>query len=170
VYSTPWCTVALFGLRKSSRMNDNDSSSGTTSSGTTSIEKGDEIRLVKGKYEGQQAWMNKAKKPTKCYYFVIVVDDDGTERATRVLKGSARIIAQEPTPTSYEEAVIQQHPDIERAIDKLCELLVECGINKHSDKLARILETKIEEAKATQDSLSYRAKWRHVEYETDEID
>ena len=133
---------------------------------TTTIEKGEEIRLVKGDYEGKKAWMNKAKKPTKCMFFIIV-DDVGGELATRVMKTSVRLLTNVRTPSSYEEALIQQHPDIEQVLVKLATLLVKCGMDENSKNLQDILQNKIEGALSIQTSLKHKATWRHVDYPSD---
>jgi hypothetical protein len=40
-------------------------------------------------------------------------------RITRVRRTSVKLASEEVEPTSYEEACLRQHPDIEAAMDKL---------------------------------------------------
>jgi accessory colonization factor AcfC len=133
---------------------------------TTSIEKGEEISLIKGNYTGQKAWMNKAKEPTKCMFFIIV-EHKGGELATRVLKTSVRLLTNVRKPSSFEEALFQQHPDIEQVIVKLATLLVKCGMDENSKNLQDILQNQIEGALSIQTSLKHKATWRHVDYPSD---
>jgi hypothetical protein len=124
--------------------------------------KGEEVRFIKGKYVGKNGWLNSGKKPTPCYYYVIVLLEAGKEVSTRVLKTSVSIIANEETPTNFEGALLQQHPDLETAMDKLCDELAKCGLSAASVEMPNIFMKKLSKAINAQNGLGNKAKWRHV--------
>jgi hypothetical protein len=80
--------------------------------------KGEEIRFVAGNYIGETGWLNAAKRHTKLKYYVIV-DLDDEEKATLVWKTSVKLSSEEVAPTSFEEACLRQHPDIDAAFDQI---------------------------------------------------
>jgi hypothetical protein len=75
-------------------------------------QKGDPIRFVKGKYLGNVGWINTGKKKTKSgTYCYVIVRLENEEKETRVKRSSYR--ERQVPPKTYEEAILQQHPDIE---------------------------------------------------------
>ena len=76
--------------------------------------KGQEIRIVSGNYKGVRAWKNDAKtQPLKMVYVIIELED-GTERTARIRKSS--VGGTLPPPNSFEEACLQQKPEIEEQL------------------------------------------------------
>ena len=107
--------------------------------------------------------MNNFMGETKCMFYIIVKFEDGNEQpAHQVWKTSVRFLLQEPV--SYEEALIKQHPDIEKLMEKLARDLVICGIEDNSDELKTIFSEKINAAVTAQASLVNKATWRNVGY------
>jgi hypothetical protein len=93
-------------------------------SNCTMSARGNEIRFVKGKYTGYYGWVNKDEIETLHSVPVIVQDykkPEGTthDKETKVRKTSVRS-RQLASPRCFEEAVFQQHPDIEDQMEKLC--------------------------------------------------
>ena len=94
--------------------------------------KGKAIRFVKGTHAGETGWYNDSKRKSKrsVYRHVIVhlVDDDDkvTEKATRVKKTSIR--PEWDAPQTFEQACVQQHPEMEQCMTKLAEMWAECAI------------------------------------------
>ena len=72
--------------------------------------KGAACRIKSKLYKECEAWVDTAKKITKCKVPVIIKTDEGL-KATRVDKESV----DEPydAPTSYEEAALQQKPEMD---------------------------------------------------------
>jgi hypothetical protein len=127
-------------------------------------EKGEGIRLVGGTYKDKTGWLNAAKKHTPlCYYVIVALDNE--EKATRVRKTSVKLGSAEAEPTSYEEACLQQHPDIDAAFDKLVQDLVKCGIHGDSQEILRIITKKLTEARVAQSMKGNKAIWRNVNWE-----
>ncbi|KAL7579362.1 hypothetical protein ACA910_014036 [Epithemia clementina (nom. ined.)] len=71
--------------------------------------------------------------------------------------------------SSYEEAILQQHPDIEDAMDWLCNAIAECDIN-NSDPMCVLFREKLEQAIIRQHFLGSRARYMRVRYNVVEPD
>ena len=108
--------------------------------------KGNELSIIRGNYKGLKAWVNTAKtQPSKMIY-VIIAMPEGDELATKVRKSS--IGAPLQPPTSFEEAALQQVPEIEIALRKAATLLAKCGVTHNWDEACRLF-TKIGVEEAT---------------------
>ena len=94
--------------------------------------------------------------------YVIVDLGNNNLKSTRVRKDSVGKPFQ--PPTCYAEAVIQQNPDIEGKMNKLCAELAKCNIVKDGAGIFEILERKLAEATARQSGMGSLATWRHVQY------
>jgi glycerol-3-phosphate cytidylyltransferase-like family protein len=129
--------------------------------------KGERIRFIKGTYQDQKGWLNTDKKHTKHKYHVIVEPDlpeRNYEKSTSVMKTSVRLETAETLPKTYEEALLHQHPDTDRLMDKLASELVKCHISGHESatELCRIFVAKLEVAHEKQQALGHKALWRDV--------
>jgi hypothetical protein len=127
-----------------------------------SAKKGEAIRFIGGTYSKANkstmtGWFNASKEHTPCMYQVIVDLGNGKEKVTKVMKESVRIVSEEAGPTCFEEAVLQQHPDIDKAMDKLAQELAKCGVHAQSNEISRILSQKILNAFVAQ-SMAERCK------------
>jgi hypothetical protein len=133
-----------------------------------SDEKGETIRLVGGKYEGKTGWLNASKTPhPPLYWYVIIAEKDDKERITRVRRTSVKLASEEVEPTSYEEACLRQHPDIEAAMDKLARDLAKCSVG-NSQEISRLVQKKLAGAIVAQRMQGNKASWRHVDYQCGE--
>ena len=96
--------------------------------------KGSPIKILDGEYAGKTGWFDNEKEDTKCFYYVIIhqaVKKNGKlyDKATKVRKENVRALEDELSPSSYLEAVLQQHPKIEKLMAKLCKELAMCGMD-----------------------------------------
>ena len=92
-------------------------------------DRGQPIRFIKGSYVGFNGCINTGKTAkSPMYQYVIVATDNGDKR-TRVKKTSIRPLWQ--APQSYEEAALQQYPEIELAMVRLAEMWASCGIDNN---------------------------------------
>jgi hypothetical protein len=130
--------------------------------------KGDPIRFIKGKYKGKTGWRNKDKESTRERLYVIVDLGNNKLKATWVKKSSAKPAIQ-PRPTSYSEAVLQQCPDIEEKLEKLCAELAMCKIERDPNGILAIINVKLAEACETQAGKS-RALYRSIDYQVGATD
>jgi hypothetical protein len=89
-----------------------------------------------------------------------------------VTKENVRVIVNKSVPHFIEEAVLQQHPDVEAAIDKLVALFARCGIQGELQVITQIILAKLVEACIRQDMKGSKATWRTTEWpiEQDEED
>ena len=112
------------------------------------MDHGHRVRFMGGTYKDQKGWLNTAKEPTKNKYYVIVEPDlpaRNYEKATCVLKTSVKILSAETLPRSWEETLLDQHPDIDRLMDKLAANLALCRIDPNSsgNEISRLFVNKI---------------------------
>jgi hypothetical protein len=132
---------------------------------------GERIRFIRGTYVGKTGWINNSKKETAKMVYVIVELEDGLKE-TRVAHASIARPAAEPT--SYGEATLQQHPDIDGMMDKLVCQLAKCHMSTQASavnsafKTTEIFCNKLFQAIATQQALGDKATWRHVHYEEED--
>ena len=131
--------------------------------------KGEPIRFTGGKYVGKTGWINTAKGEngfTEEKVYVYVDRSKGKkpkpDLATHV---NQEFIAPKdlPTPQSYEEAAFQQHPKIEREMNKLTKKLAMLGINSE-DEFTQMFGNKLQAAINSQKE-SPGAMYYHVEFD-----
>ena len=95
-----------------------------------SPEKGKETRFIRGTYKGCVGWLdkaNKSKKKSKMVYVIVDDQDYEEEVPTRVWTSSFR--DRHKTPTTWAEAAVQQHPEIEDAVIETARLFASCMIS-----------------------------------------
>ena len=60
-------------------------------------------------------------------------------------------------PTSHAEAVIEQCPDIEKALVQLCRAMVKCDMQRDAEGFKRVIAQKMDEAIEWQESKGSKA-------------
>lgn len=122
---------------------------------------------MKGKYAGMEGWLNTKKKSNKnSFYRSVIVkleDEDGEEervKATRVKRNSIRDLWP-TTITTYEEAALQQNPDIERAMIELAEMFAQCGVTSNNGFL-RLFDKELTRARTFQNKLGHKGRYRYI--------
>jgi hypothetical protein len=91
--------------------------------------KGDEIRFIRGSYKELNGWLdtaNKCKRKSKFIWVVVNDEDYDEEIHTKVWKSSVR--EKKKAPTTWAEAAVQQHPEIEDAVIEVARLFASCLI------------------------------------------
>jgi hypothetical protein len=130
--------------------------------------KGEELRFIKGKYDGLKGWVSADLGYTEKEVYVIVEKTASRtfEILTRVpQKSIERAVLYNKEPKSYGEAMLQQHKDIETMMNKIVEKMVECHIDSEScQEIQSILKGKIRKAQIKQQALGSKALWRKVVY------
>jgi hypothetical protein len=127
-------------------------------------DKGDPIRFTRGTYQGKTGWCNKDKESKKTRLYVIVDLGRGKMKRTWVKKSSVKP-AIRSRPTSYSEAVLQQCPDLEEKLEKLCAELAMCKIEKDPIGIEKIISDKLNEACQMQAGKKSRALYRTINYQ-----
>lgn len=122
--------------------------------------KGQPVTFVRGKYEGCHGWKDASKKqPPKMTY--VIVATDGSELPTRVRNTS---LGPPPAPpATYEEAALQQLPEIANHLRQAAALLAKCGVEDWS-AVAGIMEAIGQQEEAKLKSLGPRARYFAVDY------
>lgn len=137
-------------------------------------EKGKAIRFVKGKYEGLNGWIDNSKKTKKKSFFQSVIveldpdDEDDDEDRMELLKATKVKLSSfrdqfSSEASSFEEAILMQHRDIEKAMIELAELFAKCG-NVNNNQVFRLLNDELDIAKKLQQKLGSKAKYRLTTY------
>lgn len=117
-----------------------------------SSRKGEAVRIVKGKYiKNYGAWLDTAFgknmfTPKKVHILVVKMDKEPPTpvfiRRSSIVRNSEYV-----APTSYEEAILDQHPTIDQQMNSLARSLARCNLSMDIDKqkIFKILEMKMEE-------------------------
>ena len=128
-------------------------------------DKGEAIHITGGKYIGLDGWCwLKKNEPCKQTY-VIVVLENGEEKGICINKGN--VGPPLAAPRDYIEATLQQHTDINQALNKVCKLLARCNLNGTEEALQRKFLEKMRTAYGQQVALGNKATWFEVNYDSD---
>jgi hypothetical protein len=93
----------------------------------------------------------------------MVLLENGQELGTKVKKGNVR--AWLMPPTNYVEAALQQHVDIDYALDKVCKLLAKCPLTTgHEEAAQHAFMKRMETAICQQAAEGSKATWYHVDF------
>lgn len=117
--------------------------------------KGQAIFICGGKYRGKEGWLDISKPKTADFTYVIVDMGAGKEAFTKVKHKN--VCASSKVPDTFEEALLQQHPDINDDISRLVEKLAQCRVDtKPSDngsppRIIKIIFRRLQEATAAQE-------------------
>jgi hypothetical protein len=94
-------------------------------------EKGKEIRFIRGSYEGCIGWLdkaNKSKKKSKMVHVIIVDDDEECDEEVHTKVWRSSFCERHKAPTTWAQAAVQQHPEIEKAVIEAAKLFASCII------------------------------------------
>lgn len=128
--------------------------------------KGEEITIIAGSYSGHRAWKNDAKGTTAKMVYVIIDMGDGNELATRIKKKN--IGPPVASPSSYEEAAVQQIAAVQYHLKKAAYHLAKCQI-KDWDETCRLFMIMCLEAKLEQEELGPAAAYYNVQFNQDDM-
>jgi hypothetical protein len=127
--------------------------------------KGQRIRFVGGKYGGKKGWINLEKPAGEETTPVIVNLKKKGEKATYVYNYSFEIEST-TEPSSYAGAVLQQCPDLDCALTKLCRDFAKCSIFRDYPGFAAILDRKMQDATELMESRGSRGLYRHIKFDS----
>jgi hypothetical protein len=119
--------------------------------------KGNEIRFIRGTYKGCTGWLdtaNKSKKKSKTIWVVVNDEEDdeyNEEIHTKVWRTSIR--EKPKAPTTWAEAAVQQHPEIEDALLEVARLFATCEIADENSVIA-LIGTEIQRAQTENSCLT----------------
>ena len=123
--------------------------------------KGEEINITGGSYKGKKAWKNQAKNPTAKMLYVIIDMGEGVELATRIKKKSVGPSIQ--PPSSYEEAAVQQIPDVHYHLKQAAYHLAKCQITDW-EEAARLFTMMCHEAQMELEAEGTKATFYNVDF------
>ena len=128
-----------------------------------SMRKGTPIWFIAGKYAGKKGWHAADGVHSESTVAVIVQTKKGGKQ-TYVFRNSIRDEGDYANPTSYAEAVIEQCPDIEKALVQLCRAMVKCDMQRDPDGFKRVIAQKMDEAVQWQESKGSKAMYCRINY------
>jgi hypothetical protein len=136
---------------------------------TTQSKKGAPIKFIGGDYVGCSGWINKMKDPMDTFIYVIVVlKKTKKELLTRVKQENYVLLADIKVPINYEEAMVQQHPDIEQMLNMLAGKMAECeliGVTGQSGQnIGNVFLQHLGKAIARQNAKDSKSRWRRVRW------
>jgi hypothetical protein len=121
--------------------------------------KGIDIRFITGEYVGFSGWTDANNGQTALMHYVIVDTEDG-DIPTRVSKHS---FVEYKEPTSYVEAMLDQHPDIHQDMKALCRKLAMCTLYDTDEvELGVLFSSTLHEA------IDKNTKYRRVNWDVEE--
>ena len=104
---------------------------------------GAQVRLISKGNEGKRAWRDTTKGDTAKMTYVLIEDIvGGSLRSTRVYKSS--VAPMHETPRTRFEAMIQQKPDIETAINAIVKKIAKCKVGGN-DELKNYIGKKVDD-------------------------
>ena len=129
------------------------------------VTKGNKVCFLVGKYAGKKGWINLdgGERNSGDTIGVIVNLHRRGEKVTYVYPES---IQEEATtqPTSYAEAILEQCPDVDAGLTKICRDLAKCNIKRDSNGIFAVIQRKLNEAVVLQESKGSKALYRHIDY------
>ena len=128
--------------------------------------KGEAIRFKKGTYLGKTGWIDDDGKALDAMVWVYVDNWNGDGHSIKHTKVNKSSVAYgDREPTSYAEAVVQQNPDIEDKLDKLCLNLAMCKIHKDEKGIMDLVHQRLVKATEKQNKLGHKQKFREVHFD-----
>jgi hypothetical protein len=105
---------------------------------------------------------------TKMLPVIVNMVEEGYENITRCMNENYILMSDvnQAEPTTYVEAMLKQHPDIDEMLTKLSKEMAMCSVDEHYvDQVYDVLNERVIKAKGEQDRLGHDARWRHVNFE-----
>ena len=132
--------------------------------------KGKRILFIAGSYDGLKGWIDLGQDEMPKMIGVIVEGKrPGDElKVTKVKQSSVRDVSARKNAESYEEALLEQHPDIEALMEKLARELARCeitGKGESANEILSLVKKKIQKAYNNQSLLGQKARWRKVKWD-----
>lgn len=126
--------------------------------------KGKRISISGGTYaKCGSGWLDLSKPKTKEHTYVIVDLGEGMTKCARVKHGYIEDKDSKKEAKTFEEAVLMQHPDINKTMNKLVTQLVETGIdvNGRPPAIVKIFHYRLKDAMEKQHAKPiHKARWR----------
>lgn len=134
--------------------------------------RGKEVRIVTRDYKKKKGWIDvdAGRNPNPLRQYVIVDMGGGYELDTNLWIFSLRDAHEKPK--NREEAMLQEHPDIEADLIQLCRKMAACEVH-NKQAVMNLVKKELTKAVKEQCLRGNTAKWRELEYDsraTDEYD
>ena len=128
---------------------------------------GSQIKIIGGSNKGCNGWIDKSRETTDCYTPVIL-KYRGKEKTTKVKHENYVLVTEIKDAVNYEEAMIQQHSDIEDLLNQLVRKMAECEMiradGESATNLCTIFRVHLAKAIIRQNSKGNKARWCRVRW------
>jgi hypothetical protein len=129
--------------------------------------KGSPIKIIGGAHKGCTGWLDKSRETTDCYTPVIV-RHRSKEKVTKCKHENYVLVTEVKDPVNYEEAMMQQHPDMEDLLNQLVRKMAECEMvqadGESAANLCKIFRVHLAKAVQRQNSKGNKARWCRVRW------
>ena len=136
---------------------------------TSESKKGQAIKFIGGSHVGCSGWINKSKDPSEYYISVIVVlKKSKEEKFTKIKHENYVLLTAVKDATNYEEAMMQQHVDIDEMLTKVVRKMAECELisvsGQDGQTIGNVFMDRLGKAIARQQVKGSKARWRRVRW------
>jgi hypothetical protein len=131
-------------------------------------DKGAPIHISSGKYVGMNGWLwlGKGHPPKQTY--VVIIYECNKEKGVCVNNGN--VGPPLAPPKDFVDALLQQHPVIDQALNKVCKMFAKCQLNGSEEALQKKILERMAAAYAQQLAEGEKATWFGVDYQDEEQD
>lgn len=138
-----------------------------TMSGMKAYKKGAAIFFCGGTYCNKTGWFNDNGDTTECKYSIIINFGNGKVGVTKVNKDLVMLASKRNTkPKCYMDAILKQHPDIDLAVNDLCNKLAQCCVKDvdHQDIMGTVMKG-VKRSTENFKAKGFRARFRPVHFQ-----
>lgn len=131
--------------------------------------KGQAVKVLEGKYKGKKGWINlkRGKRGlTQQKYHLILEGEDGHEELTCLFQNRVALVKEDVEPQCIEEAVFDQHSDLDAMLHKLTRELAKFQLHNEASILhfTQIFQQKLKAAIKDHKELGNEATVRLVDF------
>jgi hypothetical protein len=137
------------------------------SSESLNDDKADEIRFTGGKYVGKNGWLRRSKHLCGERKVYVLVDLGTNDAVKKTYVNIEYVDGRAGEPTSYMEALMQQHLNIETTMNDLCKKLARFDIRTRKAELLQEFATRLDTAVDRQEAMGRHANWKRVVFDED---
>ena len=130
--------------------------------------RGEPIRFIGGTFVGSKGWLNTQRSATKCMLPVIIDMGEGAVKYTLVSKESVALESTIKPPRCVEEAILQQHLDLEKKLNHLVKQFAQCGLQS-PDQMTALFKLRLQRAIDKQRNKGSKAWFRPVVFDSDQM-
>lgn len=139
--------------------------SNVVTSAEVEADKGQRVRFIGGTHIKKKGWL-RLSKGFRGKNQVYVLVDLGNDRLKKTYVDLANVAEILPPPTTWTEALFEQHTDVDAALEDLCRKLAKFDLYpERREELNAKISQRLAEAVARQVNLGSAATWKRVVFQ-----